>query len=47
MIKKDASLTEVVADRYNALKGIRTLILDIYADAKIANHQALVGLQVK
>ena len=47
MIKKDASLVEVTADRYNALKGIRTLILDIYADAKIANEQALVGLQVK
>jgi len=47
MVKKDASLTEVTADRYNALKGIRTLILDIYADAKIVNHQALVALKVQ
>lgn len=47
MVKKDASLVEVTQDRYNALKGIRTLILDIYADAKIVNHEGLVALQVK
>jgi len=47
MIKKDVELKQINADTQNALRGSHTLVLDVYADAKIVDPQAIRFLAVK
>ena len=41
IIKKDMELKHINADTKNALRGSVTMILDVYADVKIKNEQAI------
>lgn len=41
IIKKDMELKHINADTQNALRGSVTMLLDIYADVKIKNEQAI------
>lgn len=41
MVKKEVSLKQIDADKYNALKGTITLVLDAYVDAKIVQPEAI------
>ena len=41
MIKKDTELKHINADTKNALRGSATLVLDMYADARIKNENAI------
>ena len=41
MIKKDTELKHINADTKNALRGSATLVLDMYADARIKNEKAI------
>lgn len=41
---KQASGLQLITDTDNALKGIKTLIFDIYLDSVVTNHQAIVKL---
>lgn len=41
MIKKETELKHINADTKNALRGSATLVLDMYADAKIKNEKAI------
>jgi HK97 family phage major capsid protein len=47
MVKKDVELKQINADTKNALRGSHTLVLDVYADAKIVDPQAIRFLEVK
>ena len=47
MIKKDIELKQINADTTNALKGTNTLVLDMYADVRIVNKDAIKVLKVK
>lgn len=47
MIKKDMELKQINADTQNALKGTNTLVLDMYADVRIVNKNAIKVLKVK
>lgn len=43
MVKKAAGL-QLIVDTDNALKGIKTLLFDIYLDSAVVNHQAIAKL---
>ena len=45
IIKKDMELKHINADTKNALRGSVTMILDVYADVKIKNEQAIKVLK--
>lgn len=47
MIKKDMELKHISGDTVNSLKGTHTFTLDIYADAKIVQEDAIRVLKVK
>ena len=47
MIKKEAELKHINADTKNALRGSSTLVLDMYADVKIKNEDAIRFLKPK
>ena len=47
MIKKGVEFRHISGDTQNALKGSHTLMIDMYADAKILNEAALRGLKIK
>lgn len=47
MIKKGVEFKHIAGDTQNALKGSHTLMIDMYADAKILNEAALRGLKIK
>lgn len=47
MIKKGVEFKHISGDTQNALKGSHTLMIDMYADAKILNEAALRGLKIK
>ena len=47
MIKKGIEFRHISGDTQNALKGSHTLMIDMYADAKILNEAALRGLKIK
>lgn len=47
MIKKGVEFKHISGDTTNALKGSHTLMIDMYADAKILNEAALRGLKIK
>ena len=47
MIKKEAELKHINADTKNALRGSSTLVLDMYADVKIKNEDAIRVLKQK
>lgn len=47
MIKKDTELKHINADTKNALRGSSTLVLDMYADVKIKNENAIRVLKPK
>lgn len=47
MIKKDMELKHISGDTVNSLKGTHTFTLDIYADAKIVQEDAVKVLKVK
>lgn len=46
MIKKDMELKHISGDTANALKGTHTFTLDIYADAKIVQEEAIKALKI-
>ncbi|WP_455543374.1 phage major capsid protein [Intestinibacter sp.] len=46
IIKKDMELKHINADTKNALRGSVTMILDVFADVKIKNEQAIRTLKV-
>lgn len=46
MIKKEAELKHISGDTANALKGTHTFTLDIYADAKIVQEDAVRALKL-
>lgn len=47
MVKKDAELKQISSDTANALKGTHTFTLDMYADVKIVDENAIKVLTVK
>ena len=47
MIKKGVEFKHISGDTKNALQGSHTLMIDMYADAKILNEAALRGLKIK
>lgn len=47
MIKKETELKHINADTKNALRGSSTLVLDMYADVKIKNEEAIRVLKQK
>ncbi len=47
MVKKDMELKQISGDTANALKGTHTFTLDIYADVKIVQENAIKVLTVK
>lgn len=47
MIKKDAQLIRINSDTQNALKATELFVMDMYADCKCKNKQAIVKVEIK